>query len=380
VIMSIIDQDRYTYNVGQYFFLKTPRATARYEFINRDKSRKFDVPFLVRLRKKVDQLAALSMKEEELEFLRSLGDLSPKYLDWLKDFRYDPREISMRIRDDQLELSIEGLARRCIFWEVPLLALISETYFEQSSDFYKEHIDSLLKKRDQMGLLNFVEFGTRRRRSLKAQVLAVEILKDAPGFIGTSNVHLAHAFGVRPIGTVSHQYYSSCGARFGIANANKRALEEWLTIYDGSKSIALTDTFGTPNFLKVFDSELAEKYNGVRQDSGVPEEWATKVLNHYKKLGISPKTKNLLFSDGLDPERCQIIDKNVKEGNKTYCIGTNFSNDVKSSPALKIVIKMSQWSERNGPTTNVVKLSDDPSKASGNPDEILKARKELERD
>jgi len=47
----------------------------------------------------------------------------------------------------------------------------------------------------------FADFGTRRRRNYATQDQIVSELRTVPGFMGTSNVHLARVHGVKPIGT-----------------------------------------------------------------------------------------------------------------------------------------------------------------------------------
>jgi nicotinate phosphoribosyltransferase len=75
--------------------------------------------------------------------------------------------------------------------------------------------------------------------------------------------------------------------------------------------IALTDTFGTRNFLKAFRQRVesdeqsrtyAEVFNGVRQDSGDPIEFVKLVSRFYDDQGIKKKT--VVFSDSLDVEKC----------------------------------------------------------------------------
>lgn len=49
------------------------------------------------------------------------------YLDWLKAFRFNPRQVNVYTTpENQLALRISGPWREVILWEVPLLALISE--------------------------------------------------------------------------------------------------------------------------------------------------------------------------------------------------------------------------------------------------------------
>ena len=76
--------------------------------------------------------------------------------------------------------------------------------------------------------------------------------------------------------------------------------------------VALTDTFGTPVFLRAFSKpamngssgrSYAEVFGGVRQDSGDPEEYIKLMRDYYDKIGIKDKT--IIFSDSLTVDRCK---------------------------------------------------------------------------
>ena len=87
--------------------------------------------------------------------------------------------------------------------------------------------------------------------------------------------------------------------------------------------------------------KYAKLYDGVRQDSGDVYEFAEKIIAHYKKLGIDPLSKTIVFSDSLDPEKAKQISNWCNGKIKcSFGIGTNLSNDVGVTP-LNMVIKMS---------------------------------------
>ena len=93
-------------------------------------------------------------------------------------------------------------------------------------------------------------------------------------------------------------------------------------------------------FLLDFDYLQASTYTGLRHDSGDPYEWGEKVIQHYKDLGIDPKTKTLLFSDSLDFDKAEQIYQYFKDKCKvSFGIGTYCSNDTSALP-LNIVIKL----------------------------------------
>jgi nicotinate phosphoribosyltransferase len=175
-------------------------------------------------------------------------------------------------------------------------------------------------------------------------------------------------YGCKPIGTYAHEYVQMYQGIPGVtlAYTNKMALEDWLDEYNGDNGTALTDTLGTDLFLKDFDRLQATCYTGVRHDSGDPIEWGEKLIAHYQKLGIDPKTKTLLFSDSLDFDKAQELYNYFKDRiNVSFGIGTFLSNDTCEKP-LNIVVKLQYV---NGHP--VAKLSDNPGKAMCQNDDYL---------
>lgn len=249
----------------------------------------------------------------------------------------------------------------------------------------------------------FSEFGTRRRRDYHTQALVfrglVKASKEAekrglPGKLsGTSNVHLAMRFNIPPVGTVAHEWFMGIAAiKNDYPRATEEALRHWVSCFgEGVLGIALTDTFGTPEFLKAFNKPIerlpdapsptehkpsvadgfisaakdvaaktglvdgtpkpktyAEVFTGVRQDSGDPVEFVGTMRKFYDSVGIKDK-KVIVFSDSLNIERCLEYKKVAEEAGfqPTFGVGTFLTNDFvrtadgsKSTP-MNIVIKLS---------------------------------------
>ena len=83
-----------------------------------------------------------------------------------------------------------------------------------------------------------------------------------------------------------------------------------------------------------------------------------KMIEQYKKYGVDPKTKLLLFSDSLDFNKAQkLYDYFSGKTKVSFGIGTFVSNDTDET-ALNIVIKLQYVNGRP-----VAKLSDTPGKA-----------------
>ena len=176
--------------------------------------------------------------------------------------------------------------------------------------------------------------------------------------------------GVPCVGTMAHEYIMGISALRSLNYANREALKLWREYYKSSLMIALTDTYGTDAFLKDFDEDLANHYTGVRHDSGSPDIFTNKILRHYENLGIDPKTKTIVYSDSLDVNEAIRLQNYFGEKiNIRFGIGTHFTNDFEGSKPLNMVIKLA--SVDGFP---VVKLSDNPTKASGDAEAVRVAK------
>jgi nicotinate phosphoribosyltransferase len=62
--------------------------------------------------------------------------MTPEYISYLSSYRYDPSQVQVTfepsVSDPELgnvQIHVEGLWLETILWEVPLMATLSETYF-----------------------------------------------------------------------------------------------------------------------------------------------------------------------------------------------------------------------------------------------------------
>lgn len=374
MVQSILDNDLYKFSMQMAVLELFPDANATYKFINRGKQR-FNNSFIVNLRKIVDeQYPHICLTESEFKWLQKICPyFKPAYLQYLKNYRFNPEEVRIKLTTDMnLDIEISGPWHSTILWEVMLMATISELYFSQDSlsnlDGYGNKIEEIGNQLDHNACV-FSEFGTRRRRSYSIQNKAIEVLHKFSYFTGTSNVHFAHKYNVKPIGTVGHEWIMGNSALMGLRRANYFAFDNWSKIYVGNLGIALSDTFGTDIFFKDFDLYLSKLYDGIRHDSGDPFKFTDRVIAHYKSLGIEPNTKMLIFSDGLDAQQAIELNKYCHDKiNCSFGIGTTFSNNAeffKENPPLNMVIKL--YSINKIP---VVKISDSPEKATGDHDSL----------
>lgn len=384
IFKSILDNDFYKITMQNAVVKLFPNEKVKYEFINRGKHH-FPESFDAELRKSVNAMAELKLTKDEKKFLRETCPyLDLPYLDFLGGYHYDPSEVTIQQTENELRVTVEGEWYRTILWEVPLLALISELHYEMNNmerDSDEIVVAKTLEKAEELNKLGvtFAEFGTRRRHSYKVHDLVVDTLVKNKNtkFIGSSNIHFAMKYGVKPIGTHAHEWFMFHAAEYGFKMANALSLEHWVDVYRGDLGVALSDTYTTEVFFQQFDKKFAKLFDGVRHDSGDPIEFAHKTIEHYKTNGINPLFKYIIFSDGLNMEKVAEITHACKgKIGISFGIGTNLTNDVDVKP-MNIVMKLVAAKAINGDWIPTVKLSDERGKYTGDPKMIELAKEFL---
>lgn len=381
--VALSDTDLYKLTMQMAICMLYPRVKARYTFINRDK-REFPEGFAQRLQEIVDSYRGHQLTaDEKLFMLSKCYYLTPQYIDFLMGYRYDPREVHISQEGPNLSVTVEGYWYRTVLWEVPLMATISELYFEMTGQEMESEAlrtcKNITKAHDLADIgADYSEFGTRRRYSFENQAKVVVDLKEHSRghLLGTSNFLLAMQNDLTPMGTVAHEWYSAHAAMFGYLRGNTEALEAWVKVFEGNLGIALTDTFTTDIFYKyAFNTKFAKLHDGVRQDSDDPIIWTEKTVAHYRSLRIQPRLKTGLYSDNLNSIKkikaikvaCQDREPEDRLMDR-YGLGTWCSNDV-GVKSLNIVLKLTGLDFGHG-WVNTVKLSDSSSKNTGDGEEI----------
>ena len=385
IIRSLADTDLYTTTMQQAILHQFPATQTRFEFNCRTPRAGLD-KIATRVRDEINALGDLSYTKDELDFIGSLRFIKRDYVEFLRMFRPNPENVTVRVDDaGELKISATGSWLHNIYWEVPILAIVSELNTEMQCGVVDAMGDQEIQNR-KLNLFNmrapknfrFSEFGTRRRLSRAWHEKVVQDLKRQCGehLVGTSNVYFAMKYGLTPIGTMAHQWIMAGQGmpQTRLANHQKYMLEAWSSEYRGDLGYALTDTIGIDAFLNDFDLYLAKLYDGCRLDSGDMDVTIDKVIQHYKSLRIDPKTKSAIPSDNLDFERAFELTNTWGDQINISCgIGTYLTNkcrdDVK--PA-SIVMKMASC---NGQP--VAKISDEPEKATCEDAEYLKYLKSV---
>lgn len=425
-VISFLDTDLYKLTMQcavLKYFSNTP---VTYAFTNRTPEKRLSRKAYQWLQEQIRKLGNISLLDEEYRFLKeNCPYFSEEYLEFLRNFRLNPRDqvvVSfVPVGKDEgadsdvgdIDIKISGKWVETILYEIPILALTSEAYFRFMDTDWDYQGQEDLAHHKGMRILEagciLSEFGTRRRRDYHTQALVfrglVRASKEAqervlPGKLsGTSNVHLAMRFNMAPVGTVAHEWFMGIAAITGdYRSASEEALARWVGAFGpGVLAIALTDTFGTPEFLKSFSRPVrwlepahaaaagdegktyAQVFAGVRQDSGDPATFVKRMRGFYDQQGINDR-KTIVFSDSLNIDLC-LEYKQVSEAaglQPTFGVGTFLTNDFvnkstgnKSTP-LNIVIKLSSADGRPA-----VKLSDNIGKNTGDATTVEKVKREI---
>lgn len=368
IINSLLETDQYKLSMGQAIFHQFNKDTTTWAFKCRNKDVFFINEAVQEISDQIDHFCALRFTDEEIGWLRNnIKWLDKGYLDYLRLWQPRRDEITVTAEGDcGLAIRAKGTWLNTSMYEIPILAIVNEVYFafKYGSNFLDKVFQTRARKKlhriysCEYDIGTFSEFGLRRRYSGAMQDWLVGLMAyyPVPGFVGTSNVYLAKKYGIKPVGTMAHEFIQCVGQgrhEYNPAYSNRFMMEAWVKEYGVLNGIALTDTIGTDAFLRDFNLTYATLFSGVRHDSGDPIAWGEKIIAHYKSLGIDPMTKTLLFSDSLDFARATRIKRHFDGKAKVaFGIGTYLSNDCGVDP-LNIVMKVV---ECNG--APVAKLSD----------------------
>ncbi|MBI3632138.1 MAG: nicotinate phosphoribosyltransferase [Candidatus Vogelbacteria bacterium] len=396
-IESLLEVDFYKITMLYAFWKEHRDAEVTFAFKNRTK--KVELPKHVdeeKLRSRLDHIKGLRFKDTEVGYITDSFkkkfdiDLEPEFVETLKNFNMAQYELENT--GDSYKIEVTGKWGDVTLWETLILSAVNEMYFdaimsEQGVSKEKvwaegdrrlsekiDRINDLVAKDPKYKRLKIMEFGNRRAFSRDWQRHTVErISKELPdNFVGTSNVLLAKELGLDALGTFAHESYmglygvfKSRGHLDPVLASHLGSLEIQHRVYGGKLGIALTDNYGSDFFFKNFPLELAKEYKGLRHDSGDAFEFGEKAIKFYEDNGIDPKTKTLVFSDGLDLDKIiEIFDRFDGRVNLVFGWGTNLTNDM-GFDALSLVAKLIRANKHG-----TVKLSDNFAKATGEPEDI----------
>ncbi|MFC4255026.1 nicotinate phosphoribosyltransferase [Altererythrobacter xixiisoli] len=400
IVRSLLDTDFYKLLMLQMIWRDSRDVQATFSLINRSRTvRLADIIDEDELRAQLDHARTLRFTRRELIWLAGNSFygrqqmFAPDFLAWLADFQLPEYDLRRTGDDGQYELHFAGAWTDTTMWEIPALSIINElksrAALRQHGRFALDVIYARAKARlwdkverlRQLPDLVLADFGTRRRHGYLWQNWCVEALKEGLGsrFIGTSNVLIAMNNDLEAIGTNAHELPMVTAALAAsdaeLAQAPYRVLEAWQRHYNGNLLVALPDAYGTTAFLRQAPAWLAE-WTGFRPDSAPPIEGGEQIIRWWQEQGVDPREKLLIFSDGMDIDTIETTWRHFHgRVRMSFGWGTNLTNDFRGcdpdgGDALDPISLVCKVTSANG--RPAVKLSDNPAKATGDPDEIAR--------
>jgi nicotinate phosphoribosyltransferase len=399
-IRTLLDTDFYKLLMLQMIWKMHPERRVTFQLINRTTSVR--LAEIVDERELIDQLdhaRTLTFAKNELiwlagnTFYGTRHIFEPAFMEWLAHFRLPDYELTQR--DGQYELIFSGLWTETTMWEIPALAIINElrarAAMRTMSRFdldvlYARAKAKLWSKVERLrvlareGPLKVSDFGTRRRHGFLWQRWCVEAMQEGLGdsFIGTSNVKHAMDTGVEAIGTNAHElpmvYAAIARNEAELRESPYEVLRDWATMYGGNLLVVLPDCFGTTSFLRNAPDWVAD-WKGARPDSKPPLEASRELIAWWRARGRDPGEKLVVLSDAMDIDSIEEAARALRgEVNLSFGWGTNLTNDFLGCASagvdgqLKAISLVCKVIEADG--RPAVKLSDNPNKALGAPEEI----------
>jgi len=393
VINSLLDTDFSQLTMAQIVLHMHPDSHVRYRFECKNKKK---IGHIQEINHEIDQLCRLRFTDEELDFLDTFPCFKKDFIEYLRLFQLNRKYIKAYLDNDRrLQIDIEGPWISTLLFTVPTLAIVNEIYAKYQSINAKgfhsvedtlttgeerlakkiNHLTTLLKTGQLTGF-KFADFGTHHRYSHYWHDTVLETLKKKLRsylFVGTSNAYFAMKHKLKPMGTMRHEWlmaYQQLGTRLELSQ--KVALKDWIQEFNGEPGIAITDVVGFNAFLRDFDLYQAKLFDGCQHDSGDPTSWCVKLIEHFDKLGIDPKTKSVMFCDNVSIDTAIELHETLSEMiDITSGTGSDLTHDVGVIP---LNIRFNLVECNGGP---VGRIADDSGKTSCEDPKHLASLKEV---
>lgn len=135
IIQSLLDTDLYKFTMMQAVLHQHPGAQVQYRFKCRTPG--IDLAhYIDQIDEEIDHLCSLRFSDAELDYMRGLRFVKPDFADFLGLFHLDRKYIQLRASKTvpgEIELDITGPWLHTILFEVPLLAIINEVWFRNTT-------------------------------------------------------------------------------------------------------------------------------------------------------------------------------------------------------------------------------------------------------
>ncbi|KAF2489817.1 nicotinate phosphoribosyltransferase [Lophium mytilinum] len=404
-----------------------PNVDVVWKYTNRSPDFLFNQQAFEYFKKTVEELEQVIITNEEVEYLKRECPYFPQeYLDHLCSFRYDTNALELSFHPvnatpdsataatlGEIAIIARGSWQATTLFENAILRLLVEAYYrfmvpashpsDQGQIAYSRAAFCI-----QHGI-HFADFGSRRGRDMNSHKSILEGLQRAQiefggrpemgNFLGSSNVHLSRVVGLKPVGTMPHEWFMGTGALSdNYASSTIIALTQWIECYGEWFShsqmigLALPDTFGSTLFLDRFSEKytpsdpasalhgkcFSQIFTGLRIDSANPKDFIEAAAKVYACSGSTGgidagRAPTLMFSDSMNPTLSVEYNLIAQAAgfHAVFSMGRSLWSDFEHpdiSPS--IVFKLQKVAGRGA-----IKISDVAGKAVGDPEALEKFAK-----
>ena len=277
-------------------------------------------------------LENLRFTEEAIEYLRSLPQFSPEFLDWLRGFRFTGDVYAVP----------EGTP---VFADEPLLEVVAplpegqliETFVLNQIHFQTVVASKAARVVRAAAGRTVVDFGLRRIHGTDAGLKAARAFYIA-GVDSTSNVLAGMLYGIPVSGTMAHSYVQACEGEL-------EAFRAWVRLYP--RTILLVDTYDTLEGVRrvvELARELGSDFQvrAIRLDSGDLAELAFRAREMLDAAGLTQV--EIFASGGLDEtEIAEIVARGAPISG--FGVGTRMGVS-RDAPALDMAYKLTEYAGR----------------------------------
>lgn len=130
IISSLLDNDTYKCSMQQAVLHQFPGTEVEYAFKCRNKA-SWTPQILQRINEEIDNLCSLIFSRGELEYLSNIRFLKKDYIDFLSLMKLNRKHINAWLDEkNDLQICIKGSWLLTILFEVPVLAIVNEVYYQ----------------------------------------------------------------------------------------------------------------------------------------------------------------------------------------------------------------------------------------------------------
>ena len=294
----------------------------------------------------------LHFTQEDLEYLRSTGVFSERFLEYLRDFRLHCNIWAIRegvpIFPHEPIVTVEGPTIECQLLETLLLV----TFNHQCLIATKAN--RIVRSASGRPVM---EFGARRAQGYDAAYYGARA-SYIGGCGSTSCVMAARDFGIPASGTMAHSWVQMFPSEY-------EAFKKYAELYPNA-CMLLVDTYsvlksGVPNAIRVFDEVLkpmGKRPLGIRIDSGDIAYLSKKARRMLDEAGYPDCT--ICASNSLDE---YLVRDLISQGARvdSFGIGENMIT-AKSDPVFGGVYKLAAVKNEDGSYQPKIKISESSEK------------------